>query len=379
MTCGEHAPEAPGIQRTGDTTTSTAWDRRHGGWELWQMTRSGSTEQGRWQRRDRNVGTVCVQIKEGGKGKGGHGISGAVCGGGRMRQHAGWREGGEEGTWRARRGGKEKGRVGIPRMGVWEEWIARYGVRTGGLAIKVAGEVAQAAGRRRMRQMLTRRCCTIEAHGSRSGMGEVEGEEEGVKERDEEQGMGEKAVARSGQQGLLVRALDWRTLGRTVELGSCRERTGVERRAACMRSQRMTGAASAQRCGCGESCRADHSKGAGIEQEGSPVDEAGHRRRRRGVQDAQRWRDRVQRQSAGKAQCEGGQCRVVTGKNDPYGGEIQRCSGRRWGDEVGMGCDRHGVEGAGSVYLAGRGGGGTVVTWRVRRGSAGVAWACVAL
>jgi hypothetical protein len=29
-------------------------------------------------------------------------------------------------------------------------------------------------------------------------MGEVEGEEEGVKERDEEQGIGEKAVARSG-------------------------------------------------------------------------------------------------------------------------------------------------------------------------------------
>jgi hypothetical protein len=86
-------------------------------------------------------------------------------------------------------------------MGVWEEWIARYGVRTGGLTIKAAGEAAQAAGRRRMGRMLTRCCCTIEVYGSRSGMGEVKGEEEGVKERDEEQGMGEKAVARSGRQG----------------------------------------------------------------------------------------------------------------------------------------------------------------------------------
>ncbi|KAJ7821615.1 hypothetical protein B0H14DRAFT_3146654 [Mycena olivaceomarginata] len=70
--------------------------------------------------------------------------------------------------------------------------------------------------------------------------------------------------------------------------------------------------------------------GAGIEQEGSPVDEAGHRRRRRGVQDAQRWGDRVQRQSAGKAQCEGGQCRAATGKSDPYGGEMQRWCVHVW-------------------------------------------------
>jgi hypothetical protein len=106
--------------------------------------------------------------------------------------------------------------------------------------------------------------------GSR-GMGEVEGEEEGVKERDEGQGMVEKAVERGARELsrylVLVRALDWRTLGRTVGLGSCREHTGGERRVACVRNRRMTGAASAracveqrrcvpslrQRCGCGES------------------------------------------------------------------------------------------------------------------------------
>ncbi|KAJ7880511.1 hypothetical protein B0H14DRAFT_2566205 [Mycena olivaceomarginata] len=77
-----------------------------------------------------------------------------------------------------REGGKRRDESGHRGWECGEEWIAQYGVRTGGLTIKAAGEAAQAAGRQRMRRMLTRRCCTIEAHGSRSGMGKVEGEEE---------------------------------------------------------------------------------------------------------------------------------------------------------------------------------------------------------
>ncbi|KAJ7792870.1 hypothetical protein B0H14DRAFT_2623391 [Mycena olivaceomarginata] len=316
---------------------------------------------------DRNLGAVCVRIKREGRGR--EGME-AACGGGRcMRQHAGWREGGkrEHGERksqvdRERRAahptmtterGKEKGRVGTLRMGVWEEWITRYSVRTGGLTIKAAGKAAQAAGRRCMRPMLTRRCCTIEAHGSRSGMGQVEGEEEGVKERDEEQGMGEKVVARAVDDKVASGVGSWLLVrhwtGAPLVVPSS---LGLVESAPELRDGQRACA-----------CRADHGKGAGIEQAGSTVDEAGHRRRRRGAQDAQRWGDQVQRQSAGKVQCEGGQCRAATGKNDPYGGEMQRCvcmSVWQW------------VQGDGGVTRWGRD--VTGMAWRARAACSGQGW-----